>query len=156
MALRADGVGLGEPVRDLVVDLLDALDPEGVQVVAGEKDSIRRKRGSSRRRASTTWPSTHARRGWSAAKLIRTWSAIRVFSGRTVTGPLRSASAIDAVDDLADVRRLAGEVVLELRSRRRCGSDCGWRTGARSGGHVHMSYSSTTILPSLPPALKRS
>ena len=92
MALRADGVGLGEPVRDLVVDLLDALDPEGVQVVAGRRT---RSAGSAGPAAGEHDVAVDPRAPrLQAAKLIRTWSAIRVFSGRTVTGPLRSASAI--------------------------------------------------------------
>src|SRR2546423_1018125 len=54
---------------------------------------MRRNRELSRRRASTTWPSSQWRRRVKAAKLMRTWKAMRVFSGRTVTGPDRRAAA---------------------------------------------------------------
>ena len=71
---------------------------------AARRSRSARKRGSSRRRASTTWPSSHARRGWKAAKLMRAWSAMRVFSGSTVTGPLRSA----ARSSRSKISRIAG------------------------------------------------
>ncbi len=45
-------------------------------------------RGASSRRASTTCPSTHRVRGVTCAKDIRTWNAMRVFSGSTFTGPI--------------------------------------------------------------------
>jgi apolipoprotein N-acyltransferase len=48
----------------------------------GEIDSIRRKRGDSTRRARTTCPSIQRGLSITAAKLIRTWKAIRVFSSQ--------------------------------------------------------------------------
>ncbi len=48
-----------------------------------------------------------------AAKLIRTWNAIRVFSGRTVTGPLFFATDKQLVENRADFWRFTLEMRLE-------------------------------------------
>jgi hypothetical protein len=93
VALLADLVGLGQPGRDLVVDLVQPRQAEVVDVVARRERLDAAEAGCSSRRASTTWPSTQRRRGVTAAKLMRTWKATRVFSGSTVTGPFRSASS---------------------------------------------------------------
>jgi hypothetical protein len=72
---------------------------------------MRRMDGCSTRRASTTCPSTHARFGIATANDIRTWKAMRVLSGSTVTGPharTRSSSASYSA-------RISGGLPLEVR-----------------------------------------
>jgi hypothetical protein len=61
VALLADSVGLGEPGAEFVVDLGGAGQPEGVQHVAWGADLDVPEPGESRRRASTTWPSSQVR-----------------------------------------------------------------------------------------------
>jgi len=86
----------------------------------GEKISIRVNRGLGSWRASTTWPSTHSFLSVKAAKLIRTWNAIRVFSGRTVTGPAFSAAASSRLK----VATTAGSRPVKWSSRRPLLQEC--------------------------------
>jgi hypothetical protein len=118
VALLADAVGLGDPAADLVIDLVGGGQPERVQDVAWGEGLDRRNRGESRRRASTTWPSSQQRRGVTAAKLIRTWNAIRVRSGSTVTGPRASINSRSR----SKVARTYGSVVAKWSSSERGGA----------------------------------
>jgi hypothetical protein len=96
MILSTHGIGLGEPPRHLVVDLLRTLESELVDVVAGGERLNTPKRAFSSLRARTTCASTQRFLSLTAAKLIRTWKAMRVFSGMTTIGPFARAAASKA------------------------------------------------------------
>jgi hypothetical protein len=106
---------------------------------------MRVKRGCSSRLASTTCPSIQRRRRVKAAKLMRTWKAIRVFSGTTSSGPFRSASATSR----RKVATTAGSPPARCSARSWRPHACGWLRLANTRpqrGQVH-SGRSVTVPP---------
>jgi hypothetical protein len=93
VALLANLIGLGQPGRDLVVDLVQLRQPEMVDVVARRERLDAAEAGVLQPAGQHHVAVDQRRRGVTAAKLMRTWNATRVFSGSTVTGPFGSASS---------------------------------------------------------------
>ena len=91
MALLANSVGFSEPGGDFVIDLVHALEAKGVEMISRGESFDAAKAGVLQASPRTTWPSIQFCRTTNAAKLMRTWKAIRVFSGRTISGPFRFA-----------------------------------------------------------------
>jgi len=93
-------------------------------------------RGFSKRRASTTWPTIRSRLRLTAAKLMRTWNAMRVFSGMTRTRPQRFTSLANSRN-----RRTAWGALLAKCSRNvYCEQKCDWFRFANARlqfGHCH-------------------
>ena len=98
--------------------------------------SILVNRGFFKRRANTTWPIIRSLLRLTAAKLMRTWNAIRVFSGMTRTRPQRLTSLVNSRN------RLTAWGVLPARCCRKlyCEQKCDWFRFAKSRlhfGHCH-------------------
>jgi hypothetical protein len=100
----------------------------------------------STRRASTRCPFSQRRRGIRAAKLIRTCSAIRVFSASTLTGP----HARTAATTRSKVSRTAGSVPAKCRSMSPSAAQvCVWLRLAKvrpQAGHTHISVTAGRLL----------
>ena len=69
-----------------------------------------------------------------AAKLIRTCSATRVFSGTTSQRAAAARRLDDPVEGRPHVRLGAGEEDVQVAQPSRRATGCGWRTAVRSAG----------------------
>ena len=86
-------------------------------------------------------PPSQWRRGTKAAKLIRTCSAMRVFSGSTVTGPRRETAA----STRSNAARTAGDARAKCRSRSPSGAqECVWLRLAKARPHRGQSHIGVT------------
>jgi hypothetical protein len=117
VTLRADGVGLGEPVGDLVVDLGGALDPERVQVVArreGLDAAEARLLASAGEHDVAVDPALpRLQRGEAHPGVERDARLL----GEHVERAVALGDLDQPLDDRPDLRGLAGEVIVERTQR---------------------------------------